>query len=473
MKTILSTLLLLIAAAFARAQDKTADLIIHSVKVMDIQTGKIRKDRAIVIQDEKILAVIPNKKVKDYTTSGLIDGGNRFAMPGLWDMHVHFGGDNIVEENKNLLPLYLAHGVTTVRDCAGDISDKVIEWRDAINEGSLNGPTIFTSGPKLEGINSIWPGDLEIGSSSELFQALDSLETLKVDFVKITDNTLRPQLYLEALKEVRKRGWEITGHSPGALTLQEVMDAGLSGVEHIYYAWRAGVKDEESLAKSIEKGEIRGRAVNEYILENFDTAAAMRTYREMARKGVAVTPTLNSSHTVVFLDQNDHKNDPYLQYIGKGLQRTYEWRVNRAAQDDAAAIAKRHEVFEKSASILPLLQKAGVKIMAGTDAGYLNSFNFPGIGIHQELALLVHYGLTPLEALQASVINSPDFLHKNNYGKIASGKKADIVLLNANPLKDIQNTQRIHAVIAKGIHYDRTALDQMLEAVKLKAAETK
>ncbi|MGY0036199.1 amidohydrolase family protein [Pedobacter sp. NJ-S-72] len=186
----------------------------------------------------------------------------------------------------------------------------------------------------------------------------------------------------------------------------------------------------------------------------------------MAKHGMSLTPTLSISRTVAYLDQDDHKNDPYLQYIGKGLRKTYTWRVERAAKDGPAAIAFRHEVFEKSASVLPLLQKAGVKILAGTDAGYLNSFDYPGIGLHQELELFVKYGLTPLQALQASIINSPEFLNQKNYGSITSGKKADILLLDENPLNDIRATQKINAVIVKGQLLDRGTLDKMLEDIK-------
>lgn len=193
----------------------------------------------------------------------------------------------------------------------------------------------------------------------------------------------------------------------------------------------------------------------------------------MAEKGTYLTPTLTLGQILAYFDQDNHAHDPYLQYIGKGLQRTYEWRVKRAAADDSAAIVRRKMMYETASSILPLLQKAGIKLMAGTDAGYLNSFDFPGIGLHQELALMVKFGLTPLQALQASVINSPVFLHKTNYGAIAPGKKADILLLDANPVADIHNTQKIYALVVKGKLLDRAALDQLLQEVKEKTALTK
>ncbi|MBV7529081.1 amidohydrolase family protein [Chitinophaga sp. sic0106] len=456
-----------LACIHVQAQE-AADLIIRSVQVIDVHTGKIKAGQSIVIRHDSIIAVNDDKKIKRYKAAREFDGAGKYAMPGLWDNHMHFGGgDTLADENKSFLPLYLAHGVTTIRDCSADISDLVIRWRNEVNSGALQGPTIFTSGPKLEGYKSLWLNDLEIGTSAELQQALDSLQKIKVDFVKVTDNTLKSDLYLEALREARKRGWAVSAHIPYTLTMDQVTAAGLSAVEHLGYAWKAGVKDEASLSQKIAAGEIKGRDINKYIIENFDSSAALKTYRMMAARGTAITPTLTLPHLMAWLDVDDHSHDDYLQYIGKGIEGTYAWRVNRAKQDDAAAVAFRKEVFIKTAASLKLLQQAGVKIMAGTDAGYLNSYTYPGIGIHEELALMVKYGgITPLQALQASVINSPEYLHKGNYGALAAGKKADVLLLNANPLADINNTQQIFAVVTKGKLLDRKALDDLLEQVR-------
>ncbi|MBC9932350.1 amidohydrolase family protein [Chitinophaga qingshengii] len=444
-----------------------ADLIITPVKVIDVNTGKITPNQAIVVRHDTILAVTTPQKAKQYIATRTFDGGNHYAMPGLWDNHMHFGGgDTLADENKNFLPLYLAHGITTIRDCSADISQDVLKWREEVNSGQLQGPTIFTSGPKLEGYKSVWLNDLEIGTTAELNQALDSLQRIHVDFVKITDNTIKPELYLEAVKAARKRGMIISGHVPYVLTMQQVTDAGLSSVEHLSYVWKAGVKDEAALSRAIASGDLKGRDINRYILTHFDTTAAMKAYRHMAAKGTAVTPTLSLGKILAYFDQDDHAHDPYLAYIGKGLQKTYEMRVKRVMRDDSAAIAYRKEIYEKESAILPLLQKAGVMIMAGTDAGYLNSFDYPGIGLHRELALMVHFGLTPLQALQASVVNSPVFLHQQRYGTLAAGKRADILLLNANPLEDIHNTEKIQAVVTKGQLLDRATLDQLLNKIK-------
>ncbi len=457
----------------AAAQKKEADVIIHDATIVDVEHGKLISNKAIVINGKKIIAVINEQQAASYVAGNNIDGKGKFIMPGLWDMHMHFGGgDTLIEENKNLLMLYLANGITSVRDCAADISPSVLQWRKEINEGTLKGPTIYTAGPKLEGYKSIWVGDIEVDNSKELNKAVDSLQKIKVDFVKITDNTMKPALYLEALTETRKRGLQITGHIPAALTLTQVSDAGLSAIEHIGYLLRAGNSNETKYAAKIGSGQFTAKDYNKILLQQFDTVAAMKVYHQLAKNGTAVLPTLSISYTVAYLDKDDHKNDEYLQYIGKGLRNTYNWRVERAAKDSADAIQFRHELFERSAGLLPLLQKAGVKIIAGTDAGYLNSFDYPGLSLHKELSLMVKYGLTPLEALQASVINGPAFFKRQkDYGSIAAGKIADLLLLDENPMQNISATEKIAAVIVKGEVYNRGRLDELLQEVKRRAAE--
>ena len=459
----------------ANAQPIHADLAIRSATIIDVKTGKLLNNKIILVTKDRISAVVDEEKHPLFTTTKTFDAKGKFIIPGLWDMHMHFGGgDTLIEENKNLLALYLANGITSIRDCAADISSSVLQWRKEVSQGKLQGPTIYTSGPKLEGYKSIWIGDLEIDNSKELQLALDSLQKLKVDFIKITDNTMKPALYLESVKESRKRGWAITGHIPAPLTLSEVSDAGLSAVEHISFMLRAGSAQEELFSKKIGAGGMTAKEYNQLLLKNFDTARAMKIYKHLAKNKTAVVPTLSISFATAYLDQVDHSKDPELAYIGQGLKNTYNWRIERAAKDDVAAVAYRHEVIERAAGLLPILQKSGMTILAGTDAGYLNSFDYPGFGLHRELTLMVKYGLTPLQALQASVINGPVFLGKGNeYGSIASGKKADILILDSNPLIDIQSTQKINALITKGKLLDRQSLDGLLSEIKRKAVTAK
>ncbi|SDW51028.1 amidohydrolase family protein [Lysobacter enzymogenes] len=466
-RTALALFVAVFAAAGAHAAEPV-DLLIRHANVVDVIAGKLRSDRLIAVRGDRIVAVEADAKAARFAAQRSIDASGKYAIPGLWDMHVHFGGgDKLIEENKNLLPLYVAHGIAAVRDAAGDLSPSVFEWRDAVAAGRLDGPTIFTSGPKLEGYKSIWPGDIEVGSHAEIAKALDQLQGWKVDFVKITDNTLSPELFMDALQQARARGLRVSAHLPFVLPVDEVSQAGLSSIEHIEYAYKAGSSQEAQISAMVRRGEIDSREGWNRIQASFDRKTALAAYRRLAQRGTAVTPTLNGSFVTTYLDRDDHKNDPYLQYIGPGLQATYAWRVERAAKDDAAAIVRRHERYQRNASILPLLQQAGVNILAGTDAGFLNSFNYPGVGLHDEMQRFVESGLTPLQTLQAATINGARFLGQDKqHGSLAAGKAADIVLLDADPLRDIGSTRKIDTFVLRGQVHDRAALDAMLAQVR-------
>jgi len=465
-------LMLVVVSAPCAGAPVALDLLLRDVTVIDVRDGTRHAHRDIAVRDGRIVAIAEHAALPALAARRTIEGNGRFAIPGLWDMHVHFGGgEALIGENRSLLPLYVAHGITAVRDAAGDLGPSVLQWRARIAAGELLGPTLFTSGPKIEGVGSIWPGDLEVATSAELDAALDQLQRWNVDFIKITDNALSPQLFLEALRETQARGLTSSAHIPLGVTVLQASSAGLDSIEHIAYAYKAGVPAEAELAARHRAGSLSAAALWDAVATAFDADTARAAYRRLADAGTAVVPTLNGSRITAYLDQDDHADDEYLYYIGPGLQATYAWRVERAAADDAAAITRRQQRFEAMAAILPLLQDAGVTILAGTDAGFLNSFNYPGIGLHEELALFVRYGLTPLQALQAATLNAARFLgQEDTHGQIAEGKAADLVLLDADPLADIAATRRIAVVVLRGTAYEREALDAMLEGVRAQVA---
>jgi imidazolonepropionase-like amidohydrolase len=463
-RTILTLLCLAQTATAADSPPEPADLLIRSATVIDVRAGTLIPDRSIVIRGREIVAVGPGDLGRRYTAAHTVDAAGRFVIPGLWDMHVHFGGGHeLVAENQALLPLYVAHGVTTVRDAAADLAGHVLAWRRAIAEDALLGPTIFTSGPKLEGYRPSWKGTLEVGTPDEVASALDRLQAMRVDFVKITDNTLTPEMYLFAVREATRRGLRTSAHVPMALTIEQVTSAGLTSIEHLDYLLKAGSAAETEVAAGYAAGRLTYAEATQALAAGFDRERALHAYRGLAARGTFVTPTLNGSRIIAYLDRDDHSRDPFLAHIGPGLRATYAWRVERAAKDDAAGIERRHRRYELLETVLPMLQAAGVSILAGTDAGYLNSFNYPGLGLHEELALFVECGLTPLQALQASLLAGPRFFGlERRYGSIEPGREADLLLLERNPLEDIHATRSIEGVVLHGRYLDRAALDRLL-----------
>lgn len=455
------------------AARETGDVILRHANVVDVAGERVVADQAVVTRSDRIVAVGPDAEIaRDWSARETVEARGRYLIPGLWDMHVHFGGGpELIAENQALMPLYVAHGITTIRDASGDLPEQVLQWRQQIADGQLFGPRLLTSGPKIEGLNPVWRGTLETGSEADVDAAVTRLRTLNVDFVKITDSTLKPELFLYALHQARAAGLRTSGHIPMALTLRQAVDAGLSSVEHADYAYHAGVPDEAAIAADFAAGRIDRAAANARFDTGFDRATALASYRYLAQRGVFVTPTLNGSRILAYLDRDNHANDPYLAYIGPRLRATYQWRIDRAAGATPEQVEQRHARFERAASILPLLQEAGVTIIAGTDAGFLNSFNYPGIGLHDEMSLFVARGLTPAQALSAATRAGPAWFGLlDNYGAVERGKMADLVLLDRNPLEDIAATRSIGTVVMRGRVYNRAALDRMLADTREKVA---
>jgi len=465
---------LLAFASPVSAAPQQGDVIIRHVTVVDVERARTVPAQAVVLKGGDIVAVGADAAVaKQWRTARAVEGRGRYLIPGLWDMHVHFGGGpDLIDENKALLPLYVANGITTIRDCSGDLPDQVLAWRGEIANGSLFGPRLLTSGAKIEGIAPVWKGTIEVGSEADVDAALTRLQQRdKVDFVKITDSTLKPDLFLYALRQAKARGIRTSGHIPMALTVDLAVDAGISSIEHLDYAYNAGAKDEAAIAADFAAGRIDRAEANRRLHADFDRDTAMAAYRRFAAKGVSVTPTLNGSRIISYLDRDDHSKDEGLAYIGPKLRKTYDWRIERAAKADAAAIAARHKQIEDIATILPMLVEAGVPIIAGTDAGFLNSFNYPGFGLHDEIELFAEKGLTPAQALASATRAGPAwFGWLDRYGAIKPGMAADLVLLRENPLKDIAATRAIDAVVMRGQVHDRAARDKMLADTRAQVA---
>jgi len=460
---------LLIAAILCTAcqSRKEVSLLINNISIVDVENGKILSNQFLAIQGDTILEVGDKSFIDKYKSPLSIDGDGKYILPGLWDNHVHFGGAAYVDENEQLLPLFLAFGVTTVRDAAGDISLQVLQWRDEINQGKRLGPKILTSGPKLEGIESIWPGDLEIGTKEELKTALDSLKKLNVDFIKITDNTLKPELFLEAVKQATERGWSVSGHIPTALTIDQVSKAGQKTVEHLGYLMRMTSSFEEEISIARGNGTMSATDAAKLQIESRDDSLTLVKFKQLAAQGTGVVPTLLISSNIAYLDENNFGEDSIMHYLGPKLKESYLWRIDRMANDTPEDKQNRKANFENTANLIPLVKKSGMKIYAGTDAGYLNTYDFPGLAIHLELQQLVKYGLTPREALEASIINGPEYFGlEDDFGAVTNGKKANLLLLNKNPLEDIKATLTIQDVIKDGQLLDREKLDQMLAEIK-------
>ncbi|MDC6350918.1 amidohydrolase family protein [Zeaxanthinibacter sp. PT1] len=442
---------------------KTADLILLNSTVIHVDSAKTIPGQFIAINGRNILEVGPMAEAEDWKAKESRDLQGAFVMPGLWDNHVHFrGGDSLLKENQDLLPLFLAYGITTVRDAGGDITPAVLQWQQDITLGELPGPRIFSSGPKLDGDQPSWPGSIKVTSSSEITAALDSLNMIGADYVKIYDGNLSPEIYYEIIRQAEERGMKTTGHMPMQANLLDAVALGLDGTEHLYYVLKACSPKADSLT-ALDLG--YGMVTT--LVDTYDANLAEKVYKTLAEKGVYVTPTNYIGHILANVLDKDHSRDSLLQYVGPGIQKTYEGRVKSAERARASGNSMRSKTEGQFMSMVKPMHQAGIPLLAGSDSGAFNSYVYPGESLWGELQFMVKSGLTPAEALATSVINGPRFFDITSaYGSVAPGKRADLLILEENPLEDIDHLASMEIVIAGGAVYDQKQLDELLQSIK-------
>ncbi|MGE0589474.1 MAG: amidohydrolase family protein [Cyclobacteriaceae bacterium] len=454
---------LALLTAYAQGND---NLLIYNARIVQIETGAI-EEGAILISGDKIKAVGSYTKLKRGVKSDRqVDAQGRYVIPGLWDMHIHLEGKDLVPDNKALLPVFLAYGVTTVRDCASDLGEQVLQWRKEIASGELIGPTIYTAGRKLEGKNSIWKDDLEIENESELNQMLDLLDRYKVDFVKITENTLGGDLFLKSVKAAHARGYRVSGHVPYDLTIAELHAAGYTSVEHASYLLRLG-SDEQRIKNDLINGTITKAQAEEKYTSGFDQKLAIQKYKVLGDAGLFICPTLIGGRQLAYLDETDHKADEFLSYLTDRFTSNYQWRIERMSNETPEQRQQRKDRYLLLRDQLPLIQQSGIRIIAGSDAAALNTYVYPAEALLQELEIFQEAGLTPLQILQNATLNGARYFNVTDKTSfIAKDHVADLVLLNENPLSDVGALRKIHSVVKFGRYFSREELDEMLRQAR-------
>lgn len=447
------------------AQDRRQTLLLHHVNIIHVETGAVQRNASILLEGDKIKAVGEfNKLKKGVAKADQVDGQGKFLIPGLWDMHVHLEGAEMAEDNKALLPLFLAYGITTIRDCASDLGEQVLAWRNEINAGDLIGPTIYTAGRKLEGKNSIWKGDLEIENEIELNQMMDLLDTYRVDFVKITENTLSGELFLKSVKAAHARGYRVSGHVPYDLTIEELVKAGYSSVEHASYLLRLG-SDQDDIKANVLSGKITKAEAEARYAAEFNQQKANERYKALGSEGLFVCPTLIGARQLAYLSETDHTQDEMMDYLTEKYVANYQWRIQRMGKETEEQRQARKDRYLFLRGQLPLMHGAGIKIIAGSDAAALNTYVYPAESLLQELEIFQEAGLTPLQILQTAILNGHLYFGRNDAAlTLSAGKNADLVLLDKNPLENSSALRSVNSVIAQGNYYNRTTLDGMLKS---------
>jgi hypothetical protein len=452
MKTRIALFLLLPALLLAQSNGnrQPALLVLAHVTVIDVAGGPPKPDMTVVIKGDRISDIGKAGELPVPQDATVVNASGKFLIPGLWDMHVHW-------YNKDSLTLFTANGVTGVRQMFGN-SD-LLRWREDIAKGSLLGPRMIVASPIIDGPQPVWPNSIAVGNEEEGRKAVRKVKQWGADFVKVY-SLLPRDAYFGIADESKRQGISFVGHVPFSVSPAEASDAGQKSIEHLTGIMIECADKETELRNEIVRAKSPGARIRAegIALETYNRRKAADLYERFVKNETWQCPTLTVLRSSAYLGDQSFRNDQRLRYVPRPMKQ--RWGLRLANRNDSDYVnAKR--VFQKEVEIVGAMQRAGVPLLAGTDTG--NPFCFPGFSLHEELALMVIGGLTPAEALRSATLNPAKFLGLDKtLGTVEQGKIADLVLLDANPLADIRNTQTINAVISNGRLFDRKALDKML-----------
>ena len=468
MKTIARLSLILFCSSLLLAQQRTSStqvLVFTHVTVIDATGAEAKPDMTVVIRDGRIAELGRSGKIPPPKGARVVDASGKFLIPGLWDMHVH-------EWNKEaFFPLFIANGVTGVRDMFSPLP-QIKQWRADVAAGTTIGPKIAAAaGIILDGPNpACAPCSIAVGNAAEGRKAVLTVKEMGSDFIKVY-SMLPRDAYFAIADEAKRQNMIFAGHVPEFVSAGEASDAGQKSIEHLTGVLVACSAKEEELRKENEArlraDGFRGDTMTleqSRALESFDARQAAALFARFKRNGTWMCPTLSVLRALAFIGDPDFRNDPRLKYIQNFLKKQF-WEdgfgfSSRTAEDNARA----RRVFQKQIEVVGMMKRAGVDFIAGSDTA--NPYVFPGFSLHDELALLVQAGFTPMEALQAATRDPARYLGRlDSVGTIEKGKIADLVLLDANPLAEIGNTRKVNAVVVGGRLIAKPELDKMLADV--------
>lgn len=455
--------------------------VIQNVDVIDVRVGKVVPSQSVVIEGSTIISVDAATSKTSIANARVIDGSGKYLIPGLWDMHIHTSTD--AASRNAILPLLIANGITGARSMAADchtedgkcgepLADihEVNKWREEIAAGDLVGPRLIASSYYTNGPASVDESSIENPATAEHARSYARLLNSRgIDLIKVYSGMYR-EAYFAMAEEAHALQLEFSGHVPLTVRASEASDAGQSTIEHI-----TGFLEE----CSTEEEALRPKLIESYsspadfwlilleLADTFDEQKCQQLYENLAVNGTWHVPTLyvEGFYEGSKTPRGEWREDPRLKYVPRvevELWESLEKGYFEGISDYRNAL---QPLSQKAFQIAGETHRAGVPVMAGSDPGEFGIIW--GFSLHIELQYLVEAGLSEADALRAATLNPARYRSMEDFlGTIEKGKRADLVLLNANPLADISNTRLIDTVIANGQVFRREDLDALLQTVE-------
>lgn len=450
------------------------DFLIEDVRVVDVGTGTVSSPQRVRIENGVITAL--GRDVPADQSLRVVDGSGQFLMPGLWDMHTH----SLKTSPQWLHPLWIANGVTGVREMSGCMSEPDSFWACNSDRRRWNDETaaherlapryVLQSGHAINGGSEVpddYPAFFRAETEDQILELIRFYAEDQTDFLKIYTD-LSPTAYAQLADEARRQGMAFAGHRPIRVSLLDTLAAGQASIEHprvflFECAESAEAFRQHDRPYAHYDVEYRSRLVDAH-----DQEKCAELMAEFARSDTWWTPTLQVLRMSALAHDETFRNDDRLKYIPYPL-RKLAWESdadgNAAKQSDAAGRNVYQLMYEMAQDHVVQAHRAGVKLLLGTDAG--DTYVFPGFSVHDEMREMVEAGLSPAEVLKIATLDAARFAAKDDrFGSVEVGKAGDLILLGSNPLQDIGNTRDIQGVFYHGRYLDRSDLDDLLAFVE-------
>jgi imidazolonepropionase-like amidohydrolase len=426
-------------------------IVIEDITLIDVVNSRALPHQTITITGERIKRIDPADKAKIADGAQVIAGNGLFALPGLFDAHVHF-----TPSPETFGPMMLANGVTAMRDTGAD-TDTILDLRQQSRQRGAMLPQIICTGAIIDGDPPVWPFSEPCDTPEEARAAVRKLKDAGVDMIKVY-SLLKPDVYRAALDEAKALKIKVTGHVPNAITLDEALQAGQDCIEHLMGFERMLV--ELSGKPDDERQGIWPGLSGWLRLPDIDPAALRQRLEAIARSGVTLCPTTVVMQGVgAAADAEKADKDKRMAYVPATLRAFW----GGGTYSDFAPLAA--SVAPHMRTVVGELHRAGAPLMIGTDLA--NPYVFAGFSVHDEMRNFAEAGIAPIDVLRSATIIPARFCGiDDDLGSIDAGKLASIVLVRADPLADITNASQIEAVFIRGVHHDRAALDKMLAGVR-------
>jgi len=437
---LISVLLLVVTTAFA---ESTAFI---NVNVIPMTSDTVLRARTVIVNDGEIVVIGDVDDTAVPADAVVVDGTDRFLIPGLSEMHGHIPGRNSGGLDR-VLHLYVANGITTVRGMLGQPSH--LELRSALQKGERLGPRLYTSGPSLNGRS--------VTSPQRAISMVEQQHAAGYDFLKIHPGLTR-QAFDAMAATANRLGIPFAGHVPEDVGIERALAAGIATIDHLDGYMESLLRPHDD-----PSGGLSG-FFGVFIADQADETKISGIVAATVEAGTWNVPTdsLFRHATSSESDPDDMVDWPEMKYMPADTVERWR-RAKREILDDAnyhpdtaaRAVALRQQLILE-------LHRNGAGLLLGSDSPQI--FNVPGFAIHRELEYLVDAGLTPFEALRTGTANPAEFFGRTgDFGVVKTGAEADLILLDANPLEDVTNTRRIHGVMLRGCWLSRSELDGLLK----------